>query len=140
NTGGNDYSGATIINAGTIALGVDNALPAAGSVNVNGGTLDVGARSASVGSVILSSGSIIASGGTLTANSFDVRSGTITVGLLGAGGLTKSTAGTVQLNAAAGYGGNTTVAEGTLQLGLANALPVAVTNGLVIGSGLTSGT
>ena len=145
NTGGNDYSGNTTINAGTIALGADNVLSDNSTIVISGGTLDITSHSDLAGPVILNSGSINGSGGSLSAASFDVRSGTINATLSGTSGLTKTAGGTVTLNTAANYAGNTTIAEGTLRLGANDAIPFSnplptPAPGLVIGQGATSGT
>jgi autotransporter-associated beta strand protein len=145
NTGGNDYTGSTNINAGTLALGADNVLSDNSPLVISGGTLDINSRSDVTGALILNSGSINGSGGSLTSASYDVRSGTINATLSGAVGLTKTATGTVSLNTPANYAGNTTIAEGTLQLGATDAIPY--TNplptpapALIIGQGTTSGT
>jgi fibronectin-binding autotransporter adhesin len=99
------------------------------AVTVGGGTLTLGGND-DVGSLVLTSGTIGGSA-TLTAATYGLESGTVT-GNLGAGTLTKSTAGTVALN---GTAGATTVniSAGTLTLGnanrLANTAAVTLTGG-----------
>src|SRR5206468_2358416 len=121
NTGGNDYTGGTTIQAGTLRLGVTNALPAAGNITITGGTLDLnGVSPIFSGNVSLQGGTI--DGGTVTKNNgnYDLQSGTVAAfaQLSGSAGVLKSGAGTVIL---AGnlhnYSGITTVSAGTLQLG-----------------------
>jgi fibronectin-binding autotransporter adhesin len=122
----NNYAGGTTITGGTLRFGVNNALPTAGAVAVNGGgQLDIGTSSGTVGDVTLAGGAITASGGTLTGNIFNVQSGTISATLAGTSpttGLTKTTDGTVVLAAANVYGGLTDIQGGSVQL-TADAIP-----------------
>jgi autotransporter-associated beta strand protein len=114
--GTNSYTGGTYVNAGTLKLGNGNILDDNSAVTVAGGTLDLNSNNETVGAVTLTSGTIASTGGagTLTGNSFDVRSGTVSAGLGGTGGLTKSTAGTVTLSGANTYTGATLVNQGKL--------------------------
>ncbi len=114
-SGTNSYTGTTTINAGTLALGVSNAL-ASGPVTVSGGTWDLETFSDTVGAVTLISGSITGSTGILTGTSYAVQSGTVSAILAGTGALTKTTAGTVVLSGANSYTGATTVSAGVLNL------------------------
>ena len=110
----NVYTGATVVGAGTLALGADDALAAAGTVVVNGGTLDIGSHRAGVAGVALQGGTITGTSGVLTsATAFDVRSGAVGAVLDGAAGLTKTTDGSVTLSRVNAYTGTTTVAGGT---------------------------
>ena len=87
-------SGGTVLNDGTLALGVNNTLLAGGSVSVTGGELSLGTTSQTVGAVSLTGGLI--SGSTLTGTSYTVENGVISAILAGAGVvLTKNNAGTV---------------------------------------------
>lgn len=112
--GANTYTGGTNVNAGMLALGASNALADAGAVNVGGGDFSIGSNSDTVGAVTLASGSISGTTGVLTGSSYAVLSGTISARLGGAGGLTKTTAGTVTLSGANSYSGGTNVNAGTL--------------------------
>ena len=94
-----------------------------GNLAINGGLLNLNGYVASVGTLNLAGGSI--SGGTqslLLGTAFNVQSGTIGVTLAGFAPLTKTTTGTVILNAANAYAGLTSVQAGTLQLGASAAL------------------
>ena len=137
NTGGNNYTGATNILGGTIALGANEVLSDTGALNINGGTLDVGGFFDTTGVITLINGNINAAGGMLAATSYDLRSGTVAAMLAGAGTLEKNTEGTVTLSGQSFYTGNTNVNEGTLQLGGSDVLPVTTT--LTVGSGAASG-
>jgi autotransporter-associated beta strand protein len=153
----NTYSGTTAVNDGTLDLNktanidaiagnltvgdnigaaqsavtrllASNQIKDASTVTINSdGKLDIAGNSDTVGSVILAGGNISGTTGTLTGSSYDVRSGSVSAILSGAGGLTKTTAGTVTLTAANTYGGGTTITAGTLQ--------VSNTSGSATGSG-----
>jgi autotransporter-associated beta strand protein len=122
--GANTYTGTTTINGGTLSIKADNNLGAApssaktGSVTINGGTLGTTA------SFTLSANrgiSLGASGGTI-----DVANGTTLTysGIAaGAGNLTETDTGTLDLGGANTYTGSTTLSAGTLQVGIANAIP-----------------
>ena len=129
----NTYTGGTTVSAGTLALGLDNALASGGSVTVNGGTFALGVFDNTVGTVTLTSGSITGSTGVLTGSSYAVESGTISAILGGSGALTKTTAGSVTLNAANTYTGLTTVSAGTLAVGSSGSLFSG--NDLTVGAG-----
>src|SRR5439155_1413820 len=116
-SGVNTYTSGTAVNAGTLALGAANALPATGAVDVNCGTLDLGATSHSASNVILTSGSIAGTTGVLSASAFDVQAGSASAILGGTAPLTKTTAGTVTLTGANTYSGATNINGGILVVG-----------------------
>ncbi|MCE9615834.1 MAG: autotransporter-associated beta strand repeat-containing protein [Lentisphaerae bacterium] len=114
-TKANTYTGATVVNAGTLQVGqagerIANTSP----LSINGGTFDLQGFSETVAAVRLGSGSVVAVGGALTGTVYNVESGTIGATLGGSGAMIKSTAGTVALSSANSYTGGTTVAGGTL--------------------------
>jgi autotransporter-associated beta strand protein len=120
NTGGNDYTGPTNIQAGTLVVGVANALSDASTITISGGTLDLNALNVPrTGGVSLQGGTI--ANGTITKNNanYDLQSGTLapTSVLSGSAGIAKSGAGTVVLTGTHTYTGSTSVNSGTLQLG-----------------------
>jgi len=135
-SGANTYTGGTSITAGTLVVGSANALPSAGAVNINGGTLDMGAFGGAVGAVTLTSGVLTGGTGVLTGSSYTMQSGTVS-GILGGTSvpLTKTTTGTVVLSGPNTYSGTTDVQNGTLQL--TYALPSTLT--LNLGNGSNSG-
>lgn len=118
--GVNTYTGATTVNAGTLQLGVANALAAATVATVGAGaTLDLAnfaltvASLAGAGIVTLGSATLTVSG-TVNTSFAGVMSGT--------GGLTKAGTSTLTLGGVSTYTGATTINAGTLQIGVANAL------------------
>ncbi|KLD64106.1 hypothetical protein Y882_08475 [Dyella japonica DSM 16301] len=110
-SGANSYRGGTFLNAGVLSVSSDGNLGAtSGSLTFNGGTLQLGAsfNTAATRAVALNGN------GTIDTNGF---SGTVPVGISGAGGLTKLGAGTLTLTGNSIYTGDTVISAGTLQLG-----------------------
>ena len=141
----NTYTGATLINAGTLALGhATDTLASGSAVTVDGATavLAIAGNSDTVGAVSLKSGgSITGTGGTLTGASYAVESGSVSAILGGAVTLTKSTAGTVTLSGANTFTGATTVAAGKLKVNGSTSASSAVdvSSGGTLGGGGTVG-
>jgi fibronectin-binding autotransporter adhesin len=131
-TGQNTYTGTTSVTAGTLALGVTNAL-AAGSLTVNGGIFDIAGFNDSLGLVTLTSGTIQGTTGVLSGTAFSVSSGLVSAILSGTN-LTKSTTGTVTLSAANTYTGTTGITAGVLNVQNSLAL-----GGTAAGSTVSSG-
>jgi fibronectin-binding autotransporter adhesin len=131
-TGQNTYTGTTSVTAGTLALGVTNAL-AAGSLTVNGGILDIAGFNDSLGLVTLTSGTIQGTTGVLSGTAFTVSSG-LASAILSGTNLTKTTTGTVTLTGANTYTGTTGITAGVLNIQNALAL-----GGTSAGSTVTSG-
>ena len=109
-TGANSYAGGTTINGGTLRISADaNLGDAAGELTLDGGTLNSTADMNSNRAVnVAGAGTFLTDDGT-TLTLDGMASGT--------GALTKDGLGTLVLTAANGYGGGTTIAAGTLQLG-----------------------
>lgn len=106
---GNTYSGGTKIDAGTIAIAADNALGnTTGGLVLDGGELRLlsSFNLAQSRNIVLGSG-----GGAVDTNGNDT---TISQAVSGSGGLVKKGAGTLSLEGANTYQGDTTVARGTL--------------------------
>ena len=79
-SGANDYTGATTITAGELALGADNVIGDSSAVIVNGGTFALGARAETLNSIAMSDGALQRGGGTLTlTNSSSFTGGTVTL-------------------------------------------------------------
>jgi len=116
-SGANAFTGPTTVSGGTLRLGASNALPGSSNVTVQGGsTLDIGTSNTNAGTVTLADGTIAGTTGILTGLGYDVRKGTVSAKLGGAGALAKTTPDTVTLAAPNTFTGATTVAAGTLKL------------------------
>ncbi|MCA9017630.1 MAG: autotransporter-associated beta strand repeat-containing protein, partial [Planctomycetaceae bacterium] len=88
-----------------------------------GAILDLGMFNETINGFLLEDGTVIATGGILTAQSdFDLRSGVVKAQLNGTD-LIKNGMGTVILDAANGYAGQTIINDGTLQLARSFAIP-----------------
>jgi autotransporter-associated beta strand protein len=140
-TGTNTYTGGTTITNGTLSIGADaniGSSPGSATPNnivINGGTLSTSAtftltanRGISVGpSSGTGSGTLdVTAGTTLTYGGVIANNGS------GTGGLTKTnTTGTLVLSGSNTYSGDTTVQGGTLQLGIATAIPSGTGKGNV---------
>ena len=112
--GNNTYTGGTILDYGTLTLGAAHALPSAGCLTVNYGTLDIGNFNATTGPVQVVNGNLSGNNGVLSASSYEVLSGCATAILGGGAALTKDTNGTVILYGNNTYAGDTTINAGTL--------------------------
>ncbi len=108
----------------TYQLTGDDLLADTVSLTLSGGaTLDLGTFNETVNTLVLEEGTIIATGGILTAQSdLDLRSGTVKAQLNGTD-LIKNGMGTVILDAANGYAGQTIINDGTLKLARSYAIP-----------------
>jgi autotransporter-associated beta strand protein len=139
----NIYSGGTTISSGTLQLGVANAVPGgtvAGDVTVNG-TLDLATFSDTINGLTGSGTVDTIEGGTpsltVGGNGDSATFNGIIQNTSGTLNLTKNGSGIQTLANVNTYGGITTIANGTLQLGIANALPVGTT--VTLGGSGTSG-
>ena len=109
--------------SGQTALGLWTANAASTTV-ASMATLDFNDNSSTIAN-LLGAGTVhtgAAAGTTLT-----VDEGTFSGAITGAGQLVKDTTGTLVLSGASSYTGATTVSDGTLQIGIHNALPTATT-------------
>ncbi|MBZ9775003.1 autotransporter-associated beta strand repeat-containing protein, partial [Mesorhizobium sp. CO1-1-8] len=123
---GNNYSGATTINGGTLSV----------DCLANGGLASgIGASGAASGNLVLASGTLQYTGSTVSTNrGFTLQSGTSSLdvnnagatltfsgAVVGGGALSKSGPGTLVLSGSNTYTGGTSVAAGTLRAGSINA-------------------
>ena len=142
-TAANTYTGGTTVTGGTLAYGIANAVPTTGAVLVNGAgaVFALGSFGGTTGTITLDGGASITGPGTLTvntANTFDLRSGTIMAVLAGTAVMNKTTTGTVFISAAGTYSGASNVLAGTLSSGLSSGNGVA--NAFSTASAFTLGT
>jgi outer membrane autotransporter protein len=116
-TGTNTYSGGTSINAGALNVSADSNLGAAsGGLTFNGGTLQFGSafNLANTRTITLNGG-----GGTFDTNGFNTS---VSQGITGIGGLTKTGPGTLTLSGSGSYSGGTVLNAGILLVDNAQAL------------------
>lgn len=133
-SGGNTYTGGTVLKEGVLSVSADNALGGtAGGVTFDGGTLQLGA---SLDLASTRAISVTSNGGTIDTQSFQ---STITQNITGAGGLTKTGSGTLTLNGANGYSGGSTVAAGALIVGDASHTTASIAGATSVAAGATLG-
>ncbi|MEI7954815.1 MAG: autotransporter-associated beta strand repeat-containing protein [Verrucomicrobiota bacterium] len=142
-SGTNSYSGITTISAGTLALSYGSAIADTGAVlmgNTSGATLLLNATE-TIGSLAgggASGGNVNLQGFTLTsggANTSTTYSGVIS----GTGTLVKTGSGAFTLSNANTFTGATSIKNGSIILGVTNALPTATVLSLGDGSSNASG-
>lgn len=113
-TGANSYGGGTDVHAGTLQVANDGNLGlAAGSLSIDDATLHT------TGSFL--SNRTVGLGGAATIDTDDGTTLQLSNGIQGTGSLTKNGTGTLMLGGTSTYGGDTTVAAGTLSAAVANA-------------------
>ncbi|RYD43096.1 MAG: hypothetical protein EOP85_10530, partial [Verrucomicrobiaceae bacterium] len=158
-SGANTYTGNTTINAGTLQAGIATAIPSGagtGNVILNGGAtagiLDINGFDVSINGLTGSTGAVlgrvvnnragttktitIGSGDASTSFSGTIANNTGTGGILN---LTKAGTGSLTLNSANTYTGTTTIRNGSIVLGVGNALPTTTALTLGDGTANTSG-
>ena len=117
----NTYTGVTTISAGTLRLGVTDALPAASAVTVAAGAVfDLRGYNDTIGS-LAGAGSITSSlPGALTLTTGGNNTSTALSGVIGDGSgqlaLTKTGSGTFTLSGVNTYSGSTTISAGTISI------------------------
>ncbi len=127
-SGTNTWTGATIVNAGTLRLGAATGVPTT-VLTVNGGTFDLNGFSKTMNTLSGTGGAITLGAGALTVN--QLAAGTFAGVISGTGSLTKSGAGTLTLTGANTYSGGTTVSAGTLA-GSATSLQGNIVNNAIV--------
>ena len=93
--GAASYTGPTSVTAGTLAYGINNAIPTASAITVNGtgAALALSGFNGTAGTTTLQGTGSITGPGTLTvntANTFELQSGTVTAVLAGTGAMNKT--------------------------------------------------
>ena len=129
----NTYSGGTTVTAGTLQIGVANALSTSGALTVNGGTFDLNNLNQTVGNLSGTGGTISLGTGTLTAAG--AGNTTLASQITGGGSFTKQGIGTLTLTGAGTYTGGTTVGNGHLQLGVSGGAAGSIRGAVTVTSG-----
>ena len=114
-TGGNTYTGATTVSAGTLQIGSGASFGSTVVAVASGAVLDLDDHSVSLGS-IAGAGGIDLGSATLTTGSNNTST-TFGGVISGSGGLVKTGSGTLTLTGANTHSGGTTINGGTLQIG-----------------------
>jgi autotransporter-associated beta strand protein len=120
-SGTNSFSGGTQIQAGTLTLGSNYAIPAASSLTLAAGTLNLGGFANTAASLVMQDG-LIDGSGSFAAATFNLQNGALAGSLAGAGSLSKTTSGVVTITSSNGYSGGTTLSGGTLVVSADNNL------------------
>jgi autotransporter-associated beta strand protein len=130
----NDYTGGTVVSAGTLEISSDSALGASsGGLTLSGGALATTADMSSARSVLLGAGNGVVD----TAAATEL---TLSGVVSGTGSLTKTGAGVLTVTGTNTYTGGTTVSVGTLDLDGSLSSSVTVSSvGRIEGVGSTSG-
>ena len=125
----NTYGGSTTVNGGTLALGINGALPGTTALTVSGtgANFNLATYTDTVAGVTLSNlGTISGTSGVLTVSntsSYALQSGIVSGILGGTAPVNKTTGGFVVLSGANTYSGSTTITAGGITTGVNNALP-----------------
>ena len=130
-SGAGSYAGPTLVGAGTLQAGAANAFaPTSAFTVASGATLDLNGFSQTIGS-LAGAGAVTLGAASLTAGG-DGSSTTFSGGISGAGGLTKTGAGTLVLSGDSAYTGPTTVGAGVLDVNGSLASAVTVESGATL--------
>jgi autotransporter-associated beta strand protein len=136
-SGSNTYTGTTTISAGTLKLGVNNALASTTPVAVTG-TFDVNGKTQTI-AALSGAGGVTLGAGALT-SSFS-GSSTYSGAVSGTGSLTKAGTGTLTLSGINTYTGATTVSAGTLSVtGSTTSSTTVAASATLKGTGTITGT
>lgn len=130
------YTGATLINSGTLRLGVQNAITQSLGVDLSAGTLDLAGYNQRIANLGGNTGTSVTLGSaTLTVDS--TTNSSFWGNISGTGGLTKTGAGLLDLRAANSYSGTTAVTGGMLRVApgasIANSSSISISNGGMLG-------
>ena len=120
-SGNNNYSGGTMISAGTLQMGNVNALGSnSGTLGFNGGTLDLNGYSPTVAGLSANAGLILSTSAAAVTLTVNQSVNTVYGGNLANGsgtlGLTKSGIGSLTISTTNSYSGPTNISGGTLLL------------------------
>jgi autotransporter-associated beta strand protein len=121
--GFNTYTGGTMVDAGSLSIGAAGSIASSSGVNLTavGATLDISSGSQTIQDLIGVANSIV----NLGSNTLSVgspRSAVFAGKIQGTGGIIKQGGGTLTLDGQSIYTGNTKITDGTLQMGVADAI------------------
>ena len=119
-SGANNAFGDVTVVAGTLQLNAANVVPDTSKLTMTGGTFNMNGFSETIGDLVLNGGTVSGAGSVLTSTLYDLRAGTISAGITGNPGATKTTSGTVILSGTNSFTGKTTVSGGLLTLNIPN--------------------
>jgi len=140
-SGSSSYSGATVVNAGTLQAGATSAFaPLSAFTVASGATLNLASFNQTIGS-LAGAGSVTLGSATLTTGN-DNTSTTFSGGVSGSGGLTKIGAGALTLLGSNSYSGATAVNAGTLTVNgsIANSAVTVNSGATLAGTGTVGAT
>ncbi len=120
-SGTNSFTGGVQVQAGTLALGSNYAIPAASNLTLSAGTLNLGGYANSAGTLTMQNG-LVTGNGSLSAALFNLQNGTLAGSLVGSGSLSKTTSGVVTISSSNNYSGGTMLSGGTLAVSADNNL------------------
>jgi fibronectin-binding autotransporter adhesin len=145
-SGGNTYSGGTIISAGTIQLGAANTLLTTGSLQVSGtgSTFDLNGNNQAIGSLSdggVSTGTVTSTSGNATLTVNNSSPNTFSGSITGSLGLTLAGTSSLVLSGANSYSGLTSLNGGVLKISATNNLGnSAATNSISFNGGTLEST
>ncbi len=120
-SGANTFTGGTQIEAGTLTLGSNQAIPAASSLTLSAGTLDLGGYANTASTLVMKNG-LITGNGSFSAASFNLQNGTVAGSLAGPGSISITASGVVTITGSNSYSGGTKLSGGTLTVSADNNL------------------
>ncbi|MBD8872774.1 autotransporter-associated beta strand repeat-containing protein [Rhodanobacter sp. DHB23] len=142
-TGADTFTGGTVVNSGTLALGAGASLASTGAVLIDssGATFDISGAGANetIGALQGASGSIIKLGGNSLAFG-DASSQTFAGSISGTGGITMQGTGTETLTGANAYTGGTTISAGALVASTASLPGNVIDNAMLVFNQAGNGT
>jgi fibronectin-binding autotransporter adhesin len=137
-SGASTYTGATSVNAGALQAGAANVFsPNSAYTIASGAALDLNSFNQTIGSLAGAGNVVLGSAALTTGN--DNTSTTFSGAIAGAGGLTKTGAGTFSLTGSSTYTGPTNVNAGVLSVDGSLASQVFVNGGTLMGNGTIGG-
>jgi autotransporter-associated beta strand protein len=144
-SGANTYTGGTVVRTGKLQVSGAGSIGAtSGSIMVaRAGTLDLGTTTQTQNGGVTLRGGTIQNGTLVSSGIFEMRAGTVSAALAGAGNLSKTTARPVTLSGSNTYSGTTTVDAGLLLVSgsiASSSLTTVNRGGVLAGAGTVGAT